>query len=864
MPGALFVAEKNSVAAEISRVLSNGSCTKTPLQKYYNEYRFTYALNGQLTSVIVIHTSGHASEYTVKEEHAWGKCDHAALFQATLATQVESAFHNVVQKYLREVDSLYLMLDADREGESIAYDVIEAIAQSLARRKLPIALDIRPSPLPSVRPLASDVLQKIRAADSACSEKTLIKCHRCLFASLAQQDLTRAIQAPLALNSSMVDGVDLRRELDLKIGFAFTRLQTEYLRLATPHSPRRNFRANIRAHRRKNAVTKATFGTCQIPAIGIVYMNSLPTHKQLRTPSFDIAVRAVQECSTHEQGGFMQSLRNASRALTGRRLPVQSNSRFDEGAGNIKFSLARAQPSDIFKMLPVAQRVQRYAETHGALVISSVTATDVTDPRPQPLCTLDLQRALAGRHSAHSVLAAAERLYSAGFISYPRTETRVYSKAFEPEFFTEIIRTICKQSGTRTTGSLSPELIRVLEYCKETFLVSEDRCSPYRLPNMPRGDSKRCDNAHSPIHPLKLCDSFSTLVERDVYLYVLHHFLASVSEDCILLRTEITASLDSLLFAASETAVKRPGYRAILYAPTASPHAPHGPLFGGTVAPGTKLSIISVVLEKRDGPESFGSEDAPHMSERDLLTAMDTCGIGTDATMADHISTLLDRRYLECKSHRYTCTPLGTSVVGVYRGLALGAGIIGCAFRALVEYGGRCIADGSLTPERVCADCIAWARGLYDDVRGNSASVVEAFRRGLACIPAAASPSGPSRSPRSSRVSGTRRQSPTGPASPRHKRLAIRGTLACCGQPCRATAIGGLCRVCNQPWHLPSGGRRYRATGGTCPRCDLTLVSAVSRHGPPSPPVCLRCGAPAAAPPQQATKIHNNNNNNAL
>ena len=55
-----------------------------------------------------------------------------------------------------------------------------------------------------------------------------------------------------------------------------------------------------------------------------------------------------------------------------------------------------------------------------------------------------------------------------------------------------------------------------------------------------------------------------------------------------------------------------------------------------------------------------GSTTAPSaLSEAELIGLMDEQGIGTDATIAEHIKKVLERNYVEKRGHLFYSTPLG-------------------------------------------------------------------------------------------------------------------------------------------------------------------------------------------------------------
>ena len=62
----------------------------------------------------------------------------------------------------------------------------------------------------------------------------------------------------------------------------------------------------------------------------------------------------------------------------------------------------------------------------------------------------------------------------------------------------------------------------------------------------------------------------------------------------------------------------------------------------------------------------------PKLSERDLINAMERHGIGTDATVADHIQKQLDRGYaVKDASALFSPSPLGEAPIAGYHKMGL-------------------------------------------------------------------------------------------------------------------------------------------------------------------------------------------------
>lgn len=92
----------------------------------------------------------------------------------------------MLESLARDCQVLILWLDCDREGEAIAFDVLE-----ICRRQNP-NLDIK----------------------------------RAQFSALTRQDLTRAARNLVLPNPHMKDAVAARQEIDLRIGSSFTRFMS--------------------------------------------------------------------------------------------------------------------------------------------------------------------------------------------------------------------------------------------------------------------------------------------------------------------------------------------------------------------------------------------------------------------------------------------------------------------------------------------------------------------------------------------------------------------------------------------------------------------------------------------------------------
>ncbi len=111
---ALNVAEKPSVAKEISRILSNGKYStvcvlaasppqtiqfklmvllymqRKGFSQYNNIFEFMYDMNGQTCEMVVTSVTGHIMDVDFPAQYkAWSSCDPVALFDAPVVKSVK-------------------------------------------------------------------------------------------------------------------------------------------------------------------------------------------------------------------------------------------------------------------------------------------------------------------------------------------------------------------------------------------------------------------------------------------------------------------------------------------------------------------------------------------------------------------------------------------------------------------------------------------------------------------------------------------------------------------------------------------------------------------------------------------------------
>lgn len=147
------------------------------------------------------------------------------------------------------------------------------------------------------------------------------------------------------------------------------------------------------------------------------------------------------------------------------------------------------------------------------------------------------------------------------------------------------------------------------------------------------------DKAHPPIHPVNFVNP-TTLSheEQRVHEFVVRRFLACCSKDAQGSKTDISILYGPETFHASGLVILERNYLDVyVYDRWSNQELP--PFIEGEV-----FEPIEAILSK-------GKTSPPgYLTEPDLLALMDANGIGTDATMADHIVTIIDRQYVEARA----------------------------------------------------------------------------------------------------------------------------------------------------------------------------------------------------------------------
>ncbi|MEM1928511.1 MAG: type IA DNA topoisomerase [Thermofilaceae archaeon] len=568
----VIVAEKPGVARAFAIYLAEGRPSITEIS---GTRVYTFKRDGRIWASIGIR--GHLMDFDFPPEYnKWHSVDPLELFKLKPVMTLREGmlkYVKALQQLAKQTTTVVLALDADTEGEAIAFEVMEVMRRA------------NPS----------------------------LRFERAWFAAVTKEDLLNAIMQPRQPNPRWANKVFARMVLDLTIGAAFTRLLTLAVEKQNGGLPRGRF---------------ISYGPCQTPVLYLVVKRAIEREQFEKKKYYQIV--ATVKISEHK-------------------LRVKSERKFDSREE------AQAAASQLLKK-PIG------------VVVEAAYKERVIEP-PEPLATVEMERRASRFLNIRPKRAMdiAEDLYQEGLISYPRTDTTIYPPTLN-------LRAIA--SLFTTHEDLGP-FVRSVILSKPTLRVRQGR---------------EDDGAHPPIYPLRYVKR-EEVVKRfgeegfKLYDLVVRHFLATLSPPMRIEDQLIAVEVGGIKLTAEGLRILDPGY-TIVY-PFERPRE--------TVLPrlekGLRVDLIEAKIAELE------TKPPPYLSEAELLRLMKRYGIGTDATMQEHIHTNIERKYFEVVRKQCIPTPLGKALILALSEVA--------PETVLPEVRGRMeaelskIAEGTADPDRV-------------------------------------------------------------------------------------------------------------------------------------------------------------------
>eukprot|EP00979_Chaetoceros_neogracilis_P012060 scaffold3087_cov288-Chaetoceros_neogracile.AAC.9 len=440
--------------------------------------------------------------------------------------------------------------------------------------------------------------------------------YRAKFSTVMPQEIRGALSSLGRVNVNFVHAVQARSEHDLRVGAAFTRFQT--LRLQKNFDEFANGSQGV-----------VSYGPCQFPTLGFVVerwariQTFIPEDFWYIDMAITVSADGTMEGSESTIGGGGQQ---------------HSNPNPNQGTSSASRPVFLKWKRDRLYDKVLTMSLYESCTDTGEATVVSLTGRPKNKWRPIPLATVELQKRASRylRIGSERLMTAADELYQQGLISYPRTETEIFRQEFQHIPLIQSFQAIDGIFG---------------EYASK--LLSNNN---FQNPRAGRND----DKAHPPITPCKAVapNTIHDKTHRDVYTLVVQHYLACCSRDALGKETVLTVKMASEEFVAKGLMVLERNWLEI-YSPFERWSTGQGEL--PNVQVGSRFTPTSLLMKD-------GRTTAPNfISEVELISLMDRNGIGTDATIATHISTIQDRQYAEKDpSQRFVPTKLGIALVEGY------------------------------------------------------------------------------------------------------------------------------------------------------------------------------------------------------
>jgi DNA topoisomerase-1 len=284
-----------------------------------------------------------------------------------------------------------------------------------------------------------------------------------------------------------------------------------------------------------------------------------------------------------------------------------------------------------------------------------------------------------------------ETLYTAGYITYPRTDNTVYPDDLEPAELLDAL------AGSQAFGS-DAESLRTNREIEPT-----------------RGEEETTD--HPPIHPTGELPDRGELSddEWEIFELVVRRFFATVAEPATWEHLRVVAKANDCRLKANGKRLLEEGYHAVYpYGSTSENYVPD-------VQRGESLDISAVRFEQKETqpPRRYGQSR--------LIKKMEEMGLGTKATRHNVIEKLYDRGYVEDDPPRPTA--LAAAVVEAaetYADL-----VVSDEMTAQLEADMAAIAEGEAALTEVTGESREMLRRVFEALRESRENIGDHLQESL-------------------------------------------------------------------------------------------------------------------------------------
>jgi DNA topoisomerase-1 len=293
-----------------------------------------------------------------------------------------------------------------------------------------------------------------------------------------------------------------------------------------------------------------------------------------------------------------------------------------------------AKDNQVFDAQYEKERINRFAEAEQILLackgkngrVDDISSTTVRLRPPAPFNLGDLQQEAYRlfHYSPSFTLSIAEKLYLDALISYPRTSSQKLPRSIN---YKKIIRNL---AGINVYSSLANDLL-----------------NGRLIPN----EGIKDDPAHPAIHPTgELPKRRLEGTEWKLYDLIVKRFFATFGDPAMIERIVVLIDVNGYKFKANGRITKYAGWTKY-YTPYANMHDVELP----------QLNVGDILANKGIKSTEKFTQSPMRFNQASLLDMMEKEQIGTKATRAEIIKTLIDRGYIT--SEMIEATDLGFAVI---------------------------------------------------------------------------------------------------------------------------------------------------------------------------------------------------------
>ncbi|MEF8775806.1 MAG: DNA topoisomerase I [Haloarculaceae archaeon] len=331
------------------------------------------------------------------------------------------------------------------------------------------------------------------------------------------------------------------------------------------------------------------------------------------------------------------------------------------------------------------------------LAADRATVTEVrrrmrTDAPPDPFNTTAFIAAASSLgYGAQRAMSVAEALYTAGYVTYPRTDNTVYPDDLDP-------------------AELLDAFVGSREFSEDAArLLTQDVVEPTR------GEEETTD--HPPIHPTGELPDRGELGgdEWEIYELIVRRFLATVAEPATWEHLRVVADANGCDLKANGKRLVEAGYHEVY------PYSSASETIVPDVGEGETLSVddVELLAKQTQPPRRYGQSR--------LIQRMEDLGIGTKATRHGIVEKLYDRGYVEDDPPRPTA--LAEAVVEAAEEFA--DHVVSDEMTAQLEADMAAIADGEITLDEVTEESREMLEQVFEELRESRDAIGDHLQESL-------------------------------------------------------------------------------------------------------------------------------------